>query len=66
MLLGDILPLLSESENIFVIVDGRIVASYDGKNSIPIDLNNSLEVVEGGIYSSPVNGSSIAINCRKI
>ena len=47
---------ITESTNVFVWKDGKVIATYDGKNSIPVELND--EIVIG--YSLK-NGLSMAI-----
>lgn len=48
MKLSDLFPYISESCTVIVWRNGKQTARYDGKDSIPEELNNAL-VAEGGI-----------------
>ena len=47
---------ITESTSVFILKDNKVIAMYDGKNSIPVELND--EIVIG--YSLK-NGLSMAI-----
>lgn len=48
MRLGDLLPYISENENVYVWLDGKIVAEYNGRDSISLKYND-FEVEKGSL-----------------
>lgn len=48
MQLGDLLPYISESENVYIWKDIKIISKYDGRDSIPKE-HNKLYICENGI-----------------
>lgn len=48
MKLEDLLPYISEHAVVRIIVDGKVVSCYDGKNSVD-KLYNNYAIEEGGI-----------------
>lgn len=42
MRLENILTVMNESKNMYVWDDGEVVASYNGRDSIPEELNNRI------------------------
>ena len=47
MKLEDVLTIVSEARNLYVWENGEIIAQYDGRDSIPEDLNDrEVELVD--------------------
>lgn len=57
MVIEDILPLIDEYINIIVTVENydEIIAQYDGRNSLPVKLNEAeiLSISLGCLYDNP-------------
>ena len=48
MQLGDLLPYISENENVYIWKDIKLISRYDGRDSIPKE-HNKLYICENGI-----------------
>ena len=35
---------ITESTSVFIWKDGKVIATYDGKNSIPVELNDEIVI----------------------
>ena len=47
MKLEDVLTIVSEARNLYVLENGEIIAQYDGRDSIPEELNSrEVELVD--------------------
>lgn len=53
MLLGDLLAIIDENTNVLVNAERGIIATYDGRDSIPSELNTR-EVMHVTTYKSEI------------
>lgn len=67
MRLGDLLPYISENENVYIWLEGKIIAEYNGKDSIPLEYNDfymengSLKKCENGIEITLIENQIITV-----
>lgn len=57
MKLIELMEVFDENKNLYVYMEGDLIAQYDGKNSIPEELNNH-EIIS---ISTEDNGVSVDI-----
>lgn len=50
MKLKDILPFISQNSNVTIWKEGRVISSYNGRDSIPVE-HNEFCIEENGIYT---------------